>query len=150
MQNIIIIATVASSGSTRALGPEAPHYGECGASGGTLAPVGVRASVRVQRPQPPGVRRSGERLLRLTCTKLDIAQLRKRARSAPEATMRRVQEYQQNAQACRKMAAEADASQRLPIIQMAEMWDRLAADRRKLDMVRKQKTSGTPKRGFPA
>jgi hypothetical protein len=64
--------------------------------------------------------------------------------------MRRVQEYEQNAQTCRKMAAEADASQRLPIIHMAEMWDRLAADRRKLDMVRQQKTTGTPKRGFPA
>jgi hypothetical protein len=55
--------------------------------------------------------------------------------------MRRVQEYEQNAKACRKMAADADASQRLPIIHMAEMWERLAADRRKLDMVRKQKTS---------
>lgn len=59
--------------------------------------------------------------------------------------MRRVQEYEQTAQACRNMAKAADASQRLRIIHMAEVWDRLAAERRKLDMVRKQKTSWAPK-----
>lgn len=63
---------------------------------------GVRASMRVQRPRPPAVRRSGVRLLQLTCTKLDIAQHRKCVWSIPEATMRRVQEYEQNAKACRK------------------------------------------------
>lgn len=52
--------------------------------------------------------------------------------------MRKAEEYRDHAKECRKLAATGDAKVRDQLLQMAETWDSLAADREQ-DIGRKER-----------